>query len=259
MKMGKSHKNKRIRSLSCFLLISICLIFPIVSSAETTELTAKPLENEIMKTLGNNIQCKNIVVQIKLSKDKPSEIKTLAVKFESAVLGDMVADYMTVLYENPVIDFNQLKKAKKFKILSSSKSKVGILISAKAIEGYLAGKLKKLQKKQVRISIRFSPPYAECLFDIPVSEISPKILKLLDKYVKGEKLNGYSAFQMKAKDNALSALSSKVIVNHFLIPDAISQELQNTFNPFDRIPVLSPFRYSINNVSIKNKYLFLTN
>ena len=259
MKMGKSYKNKGIRSLFYFLLISIGLIFPIASSAGTPELTTKPLENEIMKTLGRNIQCKKIVVQIRLTKEKPSEMKTLAEKFESAVLGDMVVDYMTVLYEKPVIDFNQLKKAKKFKILSSSKSKVSILISAKAIEGYLASKVKKFQKKQVRISIRFSPPYAECLFNIPVSEISPKILKLLDKYVKGEKLEGYTAFQMKAKDNALSALSSKVIVNHFLIPDAIRQELQNTFNPFDHIPVLSPFQYSINNVNVQNKYLFLTN
>jgi hypothetical protein len=194
-----------------------------------------------------------------LAKEKSGEMKSLAVKFEGAVLGEMVADHMTVLYENPVIDLSQLKKAKEFKIRSSSRSKVSILISAKAIEVYLAGKVKKLQKKQVRISIRFSPPYAECLFDIPVSEISPKILKILDKYVTGEKLKGYAAFQMKAKDNALSALSSKVIVNHFLIPDAICQELQNTFNPFDRIPVLSPFRYSINNVDVQNKYLFLTN
>ena len=30
-------------------------------------------------------------------------------------------------------------------------------------------------------------------------------------------------------------------------------------NPFDRIPVLSPFQYSINNVNVQNNYLFLTN
>jgi hypothetical protein len=259
LKMEKSYKNKGIRLLFYFLLISIGLIFPFASSSETPELTNMPLENEIMKILSRNIQCKKIVVQIRLSKEKPNEIKTLAVKFESAVLGGIVADYITVLYEKPVIDYNQLKKAKKFKIISSSENKVGILISIKAIERYIAGKIKKLQKKQVRISIRFSPPYAECFFDIPVSEIPPKTLKLLDKYVKGKRLEGYAALQMKAKDNALSALSSKVIVNHFLIPGAIRQKLQNTFNPFDRIPVLSPLRYSINNVNVQNNYLFLTN
>ena len=255
MKMEKSYKNKGIRLLFYFLLISIGIIFPFASSSETPNLTARTLENEIMNILGKNIQCKKIMVQIRLSQEKPNEIKTLAVKFENAVIGDLVADYITILYEKPVIDFNQLKKAKKFKIISSSESKVGILISAKAIERYIAGKV----KKQVRISIRFSPPYAECFFDIPVSEIPPKTLKLLNKYVKGKRLEGYTALQMKAKDNALFALSSKVIVNHFLIPGAIRQELQNMFNPFYRIPVLSSLRYSINSVNVQNNYLFLTN
>lgn len=259
LKTGKSHKNSGIRSLLCLLLIAISLIFPMSSSAKTPELTATPLEHEIMKTLGKNIHCKNIEVQIRFSKDKPSEVKSLAIKLESAVLGNMVADYMTIVYEKPVIDLNQLKKAKKFKILSSSNTKVSILISAKAIEGYIARIAKQVQKKPVRLSIRFSPPYAECFFDIPVSAISPEILKLLDKYVKGNKLEGYAAFQLKANNNGLSALSSKAIVNHFLIPNTIRQELQNRFNPFDRIPVLSPFQYSINHVTVQKNYLFLTN
>lgn len=199
------------------------------------------------------------MVQIRLSKEKPHEIKTLIVKLQSAVLGGIVTDYITVLYEKPVIDFNQLKKVKKFKIISFSGSKAGILISIKAVERYIAGRVKKLQNKQTRVSIRFSPPYAECFFDIPVSEIPPKTLKLLDKYVKGKRLEGYAALQMTAKDNALSALTSKVIVNHFLIPAAIRQQLQNTFNPIYHIPVLSPLRYSINNVTVQNNYIFLTN
>ena len=87
-----------------------------------------------------------------MAKEKPDEMKSIAVKFESAVLGGIVADYITVLYEKPVIDFNQLKKAKEFKIISSSKNKVGILISVKAIERYIAGRAKKLQKKYKRES-----------------------------------------------------------------------------------------------------------
>jgi hypothetical protein len=253
--MEKSYKNNGIRLLFYFLLISIGLILPFASSTETPEHTTKPLENEIMQILGRNIKCKKIVVQIRLSKENPNEIKTIAVKLEGAILGGIVADYVTVLYEKPVIDLNQLKKAKKFKIISSSKSKVGILISTKAIERYIAHKV----KKQVRVSIRFSPPYAECFFNIPASEIPPKTLKLLDKYVKGKKLEGYAALKMKAKDNTLSILSSKVIVNHFLIPDAIRQELQKSFKQSERIPILSPLRYSINNVNVQNNYLFLTN
>jgi hypothetical protein len=255
LKMEKSYKNKGILLLFYFLLIFIGLNFPFASSAATPVLTSTPLENEIMQVLARRIKCKKIVVQIRLSNEKPNEIKTLAVKFEGALLGDMVADYVTIVYEKPVIDFNQLKKANNFKIISSSGSKAGILISNKAIERYIAGKV----KKQVRISIRFSPPYAECFFDIPVSAIPPETMKLLDKYVKGKKLEGYAAVKFKAKDNVLSILSSKLIVNHFLIPGAVRQELQNSFKQVDRIPLLSPFRYSINTVNVQNNYLFLTN
>lgn len=254
MKMETSLKNKVIRSLFYFLLISIGFIFPFSSFAEIPQLTNKPLENEIRQILSKNIHCKNIVVQIRLSKEKPKEIKTLAVKVEGAELGGMVADYVSVVYEKPVIDFNQLKKAKKFKIISSSASKAGILISAKAMERYIARKV----KKQARISIRFSPPYAECFFDVPVSGIPPKTMKILNKYVKGKKLEGYAAVQMKAKDNALAIVSSKAIVNHFLIPDAIRKELQKSFKPVDRIPILSPLRYSINKVNVQKNYIFLS-
>jgi hypothetical protein len=259
LKMEKSYKIKEIRFLLYLLLASFCLILPISSPAKTPEPAVTPLEDEIMKALGKNIRCKKNEVQIRFEKEKPGQMKSLVAKFEGAVIGEMVADHMTVLYENPVIDLNQLKKTKELKILSSSKNKVSILISARAIEGYLAKKATQLQKKYNRISIKFSPPYIECLFDVPASEISPETLSLLKKFVKGAKLEGYAVFQIKAKDNALSALSSKVIVNHFLIPNVILQELQNKFNPFDGIPVLSPFQYSINNINVQTNYLLLTN
>jgi hypothetical protein len=152
-----------------------------------------------------------------------------------------------------------LRHSKELNIPSYSKSKVGILISSGAIERYLGNKANQIGKRYNKISIKFSPPYIECLFDVPASEISPETLQLLNKFVKGAKLEGYAAFQIKAKNNDLYALSSKVIVNHFLIPDLILKELQTKFNPFDGIPVLRPFQYSINNLTVQNKYLFLTN
>jgi hypothetical protein len=78
----------------------------------------------------------------------------------------------------------------------------------------------------------------------------------LDKFIKGGKLEGYAAFQIKVKNNELYALSSKVIVNHFLIPNPILREWETKFNPFDGIPVLKPFHYSINNVVVQNKYIY---
>jgi hypothetical protein len=257
--MEKSHKNKAIRLLFYFLLISIGLIFPFASFAETPRPDTGHLENEIMQVLGRNIKCRKITVQIMMSKEKPGEIKTLAVKFESAILGHMVADYITVVYEKPVIDLSQLRKAKKFKILSSSNNKVGILISAQAIDNYIAAKAKQYGNNHARVSVRFSPPYAECFFDIPVSEIPPQTLKLLAGYVKGKKIEGYAAVKMSAKNNSLWVQSSKAIINHFLIPGAIIQKLQNILNPVHHVFVLSPLLYSINKVSVQNNYLFLSN
>ena len=171
----------------------------------------------------------------------------------------MAADYMTVVYEDPVIDLGKLKQSKELSILSSSKNKISILISTAAIKRYFDNKAKAFKKKYNQISIKFSPPYIECFFDVPAEEISPETLKVLNKFIKGGKLEGYAAFQFKVKNNALYAISSKVIINHFLIPELILREFQTKFNPFDAIPVIKPFEYSINTATVQNKYLFLTN
>lgn len=197
--MERLYKIKAIQISLYSALIFLFLISPIFSQTKTPDPAPKPLEDDVMKTLGKSIQCKKIEVQIRFAKEKAEEMKTFAVKFDGVVLGQMMADHMTVLYENPVIDLNQLKKAKELKILFSSKNKVSILISAKGIEGYLTSKAKQFQKKYNRISIKFSPPYIECLFDVPASEISPETLKLLEKFLKGAKLEGYTALQIKAK------------------------------------------------------------
>lgn len=259
MKMAKSRKNRAFGALLCFLVIVAVLDFPSASSARARELTAKALEDEIGKALGKTIACKKMDVLVRLSKDKPGEIRILAVKVETTALGKMAADYVTVIYEKPVIDLDQLHRAGRFKILSAAKTRVSILISAGTLEAFIAGEARQLQIKNYRASIRFSPPYAECLFNVPASAVSPKVLKLLAKFVKRNRLEGYAAVRLTARANTISAAPAKVIVNHFVIPDAILNELQRMVNPSDRIPVLSPFQYSINQATVQNNYLFLTN
>ncbi len=257
--MGKFIKTKKF----CFaylLLVFLILSGPASSIAASPEPSKKSiLEEDIIKVLKKDVPCKKIEVQIGFTKEKVDVLKTLSVKFEGINFGKMTADYMTLIYENPVLDLVKLSQAKEFRILSSSKEKMSILISAVAIQGYFDSKAKEFNKKFNRISIKFSPPYIECFFDVPAQEISPETLKLLDKFVKGGKLEGYAAFQIKAKDNALYAFSSKVIVNHFLIPELILGELQKKFNPFDAIPVIKPFQYSVNTITVQNRYLYLTN
>lgn len=252
-KTENSYRNSPcLPAIAAGLLIALLLASPALPAAT-------PLENQIMKALGSDVRCKNMAIQIRQDKEKPGEMKSLAFKLEEVKIGEMVADHMTVMYEKPVIDLDRLNKANKFKVLSSSRIKVGILVSAGSLERYIAARARQLRKKYNRMSIKFSPPYAECQFDVPASEISPEALKLLDKFIKGGKLEGYAALQFKARNNALSAESSKVILNHFLIPDVLLKELQTRFNPFDSVPVLSPFNYSINSVSVQSNYLFLSN
>ena len=136
---------------------------------------------------------------------------------------------------------------------------MSLLISASNIESYLASKAQEVNKKYHRLSVKFSPPYIECLFDVPAREISRETLNVLNKFIKGGKLEGYAAFQIKLKNNELYALSSKVILNHFLIPETILREFQTKFNPFDTLPVLKPFQYAINKTTVQNRYLYLTN
>ena len=164
---------------------------------------------------------------------------------------------MTLLYEEPVIDLARLKRTGTLSLRSHAGSRVGILISPAAIEKYIKVKADQARKKYNRLSIKFAPPYVECLFDVPTSEIHPETTELLGKFVKGGRLEGYAAFQIRAKDNSLYASSSKVIVNHFLVPGMIIDPLQAKFNPFDTIPVLHPFQYSINHVTVQNQYLYL--
>jgi len=249
-------KKKRF-SLPLFYVLFF-LLLPPLSYAEPAGDSVKPLEQEVSKVIQKSIPCKKVEVQIEMVKGKANTLKSLVVKFDGIVLGEMAADHMTLLYEDPAIDLSQLKQSKQLKLSSYSKGKVGILISAEAIERYLGNKAKRLNRTYTKISIKFSPPFVECLFDVPAGEISSDTLKLLN-IVKGTKLEGYAAFQIKAKNNELYALSSKVIVNHFLIPELILEELQTKFNPFEAIPVVKPFQYNINTVTVQNKYLYLTN
>ncbi len=257
--MERLSKTNEFRWLIHFLFFSSLLLTPSPSPAKSPDPWVNPLEKEISIALSKQIQCKKIEVQIDADREKSNKIKNLAIKLDGVVLDPMVADYLTLTYEYPVVDLTQLKRANEWKMLSYGKNKVSLLISAGAIEQYLSNKANQLKRRYDRMSIKFAPPYIECLFDVPASEISPETLKLLKQFVKNAKIEGYAAFQIKAKDNALYASSSKVIVNHFLIPQMILKELETKFNPFDGVPVLRPFQYSINTVTVQNKYMYLTN
>jgi hypothetical protein len=220
---------------------------------------AKQIEDDITKALIKTLQCQKIEVHVRVSEDTSHSIQNLVIMIDDLRLGQFTADRMTVLYENPIINLQKLKKEKELQLLSYGKNKVSILTSVESLQKYFREKAKQLNRKSVQITLKFTPPYVECFYNVPVSEISPESVQLLQAFVRGGKVEGYAAFILEAKNNALYAHSSKVIINHFLLPNATLEIFQKKFNPFDEIPVPKPFSYKINNLTVQPKYIFLTN
>jgi hypothetical protein len=144
----------------CFLVCIILTFSPAQSQAQDAD--AKKIGDEITAALLKSLHCSTIETRVELSGDKSQKIKSLAIIINNIQLGQFTADRMTLLYENPVIDMSRLKKNKDLHFISYSKNKVNILASAESLERYFSEKAKQFNKKNVRISLKFTPPYVEC-------------------------------------------------------------------------------------------------
>ena len=83
--------------------------------------------------------------------------------------------------------------------------------------------------------------------------------KFVEKFVKNNKFEGYAALRLEVHDNKIFASPYKVILNHFLLPTTVIDELKKRMNPLYKIPRLQPFNYSIEKVAVQNKYIFFSN
>ena len=227
--------------------------------AQNQSAISKGLEAEIGRALSASTGCKKVTVRVLFKSPKSSDIERLSVKMEVVPIGQLAADHLTIVCDNPVIDRNKLQKEKELVFVSQGKTRVSIFASAGALEQYLQKKAGQFDKKNVHINLKFTPPYVECTYDVPKSEIASESVELLKKFIKGDKIEGYAAFQLGTKNNDLYAYSSKVITNHFLLPNALLGVFQSKFNPFDRIEEVKPFRYTINNLTVQAKYIYLSN
>jgi hypothetical protein len=221
--------------------------------------SGKKLEDDIAAALKRTLHCSTVEARVQTPGDGSQKMKSLAIIINNIQLGQFTADRMTLLYENPVIDMSMLKKNKELHFISYSKNKVNILASAESLQKYFGEKAKQYNKKNFKITLKFTPPYVECFYDVPLSEIASESVALLKSFIPGDRIEGYAAFKIEVKDNAMSAYSSKVIVNHFLLPNGILGTFQKRFNPFDQIPVPEPFSYKINSLTVQSKYIYLTN
>jgi hypothetical protein len=257
--MASLSKNSRWSpALLAWLLICSVLAGELFARPADDRNTAK-LESAVTAALRKSVNARGIAVKVELASGNGSEIQKLIVKMENVEIGQLAADRMTILIESPVLDRRKLEKDEVLEFRSQGKCQVGIFASPGSLERYLQRKAEQFNKKSVHFALKFTPPYIECTYDVLKSEIASESVELLKKFVPGDKIEGYAAFRLDAKDNGLIATASKVITNHFLLPGGLLRAFESKFNPFDQIPVVAPFQYTINKLTVQAKYVFMSN
>jgi hypothetical protein len=231
-----------------FLLITVTSAFPQGS-----------LDSDIAKALKKSVTCEKIEIKSKAEENKNGQLKSLLIRFVALQKPSFPADYVTVQYSNPVLDTAALKKSNSFKVKSSSKFNIGILASEQSIKNEFVKTARRSNFQYNKFLIKFTPPYIELEFDIPVGSIPLKDRKLLDKFIINKRLEGYAALRLEVRDNKIFATPVKVIMNHFLVPMTLTNELKKRFNPIYAIPHIRPFDYNLVKVDVLKQHILFSN
>ena len=239
-------------------MIALFLGFTLFSAAPGLCAPA-PLDAEIAAALRRAIPCEKLEVKTKATETGSGKLTSLLIKFTSVSNRILPADYITVQYANPLIDLAALKASGAFHVTSYSDFKIGVLVSAQTLKNEFAKTAKRLNMPYNKFSIKFTPPYVELEFDIPAGGISPEHRQIVEKYVKNKKFEGYAALRLELRDNMIIASPAKVILNHFLLPTPVVDEIARRVNPLYHIPRIRPFDYSLERVGVQQKYIFFGN
>jgi hypothetical protein len=216
-------------------------------------------DSDIAQALKKIVPCKNIEVKTKAGEDKGGKLKSLSIRFESVSKKFLPSDYVTVQYANPAIDVSALKGSNTFHVISYTDFKIGVLVSNQSLKNEFNRMAKILDIRYNKFLIKYTPPYIELEFDIPANGIPPNDRKLVEKFVKNKKFEGYAALRLEVRDNKIIASPVKVILNHFLLPATVTDEIKKRINPVYDIPQIQPFHYSFEKVGIQKKYIYLSN
>jgi hypothetical protein len=252
--MASFFKN-RLSPLTHIFLSSLILLTFTASDLYSQE----PLENEISKALRKSVKCERIEIKTKAGEDKSGKLKSLFIKFVSMPKNVLPADFVTVQYTNPKIDFRALRKSNTFKVASYSDFKIGMLVSEQTVRNEFEKTAKRFKFHYNKLQIKFTPPYIELEFDIPASAIPAKDRNLVDKFIKNKRLEGYAALRLEVRDNKIFVSPAKVILNHFLLPAPLVAELKKRINPVYRIPRLQTFDYALGKAEILKQYIYFSN
>jgi hypothetical protein len=218
-----------------------------------------PLDREIAEAVKKVVPCKWIEVKTKPEGSRGEKLKSVMIKFEGVSKNFLPADYVTVQYANPVIDLRALRNSGVFSVISQSDFKIGVLVSDQALKNEFDKRAKKSNIRYNKFLIKFTPPHIELEFDIPAGAIPSEHRQFLEKFAKNKKFEGYAALRLEVRDNKVFAFPTKVILNHFLLPTPVLDELAKRINPLYPIPLIQPFTYSLQKVGIQKRYIFFSN
>lgn len=237
------------------IVSSVLFVFLTFSDSYSQE----PLDSDIAKALKKVVKCEKIEVKTKTENNKGGKLKALLIRFIGLPKHILPADYVTVQYTNPDIDLISLKKSNNFKVKSSSNFKIGMLVSEQTIQNEFKKTAKRLNFTDYKLSIKFTPPYIELEFDVPVTAIPQKDRKLVEKFIKNKRLEGYATLRLEIHDNKIIASPVKVILNHFLVPMPLVSEFKKRINPIYQIPRMKPFDYRLVKVDLLKQHIFFSN
>ena len=220
---------------------------------------AETLEQEIVKALAKSVNCEKIEVKIKGDEKNRAYPDKLLIKLSQTPQQCIPADYVTVQYGNPKIDRVALRKKKQLKIASHSDFKIGMLFSEQTLRHELGKAAKRLNVPFSITALKFSPPHLEVEFSIQTGSIPARDRKIVEKFIRNNRLAGYAAIRLELQGNRVIAVPDKVILNHFLVPKPVLTELKKRMNPVWQIPQVRPFDYTLRNIAVMKQYIFVGN
>jgi hypothetical protein len=257
--MARFFKNRiiehRFPAHLMIVLLSAILLFFTVSDSYALE----SLDSDISKALRKIVKCEKIEIKTNRGDNKSGKLKSLLIRLVAMPKHILPADYVTVQYANPDIDLSALKKSNNFKIKSYSNFKIGMLVSEQTVKSEFEKTAKRLKLRYNKFLIKFTPPYIELEFDIQADSIPLKDRKLVEKFIRNKRLEGYAALRLEIHGNKIIASPVKVILNHILLPTALVSELKKRVNPIYNIPRIRPFDYDLVKVDIMKQHIFFSN
>lgn len=217
------------------------------------------LETEIAQALTRQMSCAQVDVKLQGDLQKKANPAQMLIRLKQATGPCLPAETVTVQYTRPVIDLPALRKQKRLNVKSQSAVKIGMLFSQQSLRHEFEQASRRLKVPFTVTALRFTPPHIELEFTVETASLPPKDRKLVERFIRNNRLAGYAAVRLELQGNRVNAIPDKLILNHFLVPKQLVAELKKRMNPVYTITPIPPFRATLGKVDVMKQYIYLSN